>query len=63
MAFKDFHWQSGYGAFSASQSDVEAVIAYIQNQEKHHQKMSFQEEYRKMLERYQVAFDERYVWD
>ena len=63
MGFKDFHWQSGYGAFSISQSDVEAVIAYIQNQEKHHQKMSFQEEYRKMLERYQVPFDERYVWD
>ena len=62
-AFADFHWQSGYGAFSVSQSDAETVVAYIRNQAQHHQKMSFQEEYRRLLERYQVAFDENYVWD
>ena len=62
-AFADFHWQSGYGAFSVSQSDAETVAAYIRNQAQHHQKMTFQEEYRRLLERYQVAFDENYVWD
>jgi putative transposase len=58
-----FHWQSGYAAFSVSQSDADTVVAYIREQRKHHQKMSFQDEYRRLLERYQVAFDERYVWD
>ena len=59
----NFHWQKGYGAFSVSQSDADAVIAYILNQERHHARMTFQEEYRTLLERYQVAFDEKYVWD
>ena len=59
----DFHWQSGYGAFSVSQSDADSVVNYIRNQAQHHQKMTFQEEYRRLLERYQVAFDEKYVWD
>lgn len=62
-AFAAFHWQSGYGAFSASQSDADTVVAYILNQAQHHQKMTFQDEYRRLLQRYQVAFDERYVWD
>ena len=62
-AFADFHWQSGYGAFSVSQSDADAVVAYIRDQAQHHQKMTFQDEYRRLLERYHVAFDERYVWD
>lgn len=62
-AFMDFHWQSGYGAFSVSQSDAETVVAYIRNQAQHHQKMTFQDEYRRLLDRYQVAFDEKYVWD
>jgi hypothetical protein len=39
------------------------VIAYVQNQATHHQKMSFQDEFRRLLERYQIPFDERYVWD
>jgi REP element-mobilizing transposase RayT len=59
----NFHWQSGYGAFSVSQSDAESVIVYIQNQETHHRKITFQEEYRRFLDRYQVPYDERYVWD
>lgn len=62
-AFADFHWQSGYGAFSVSQSDADTVGAYIRNQAQHHQRMTFQDEYRRLLERYQVVFDERYVWD
>ena len=63
VAFADFHWQSGYGAFSVSQSDADAVVTYVRNQAQHHQKMTFQDEYRRLLERYQVAFDEKYVWD
>lgn len=58
-----FYWQSGYGAFSVSQSDMDAVIAYIRNQPEHHKKVSFQEEYRRFLNRYQISYDERYVWD
>jgi REP element-mobilizing transposase RayT len=58
-----FSWQSGYGAFSIGESQAAAVIKYIQNQEEHHRKISFQDEFRKFLERYQVAYDERYVWD
>ena len=58
-----FHWQSGYAAFSVSQSDADQVVAYIANQAEHHRKRTFQEEYRLLLEKYQVAFDERYVWD
>ena len=59
----EFAWQSGYGAFSVGESQVEALIAYIQNQAQHHQKLTFQEEYRRFLERYRVAYDERYAWD
>jgi len=58
-----FHWQAGYGVFSVSQSDADKVVDYIRNQEAHHRKMTFQDEYRKLLERYHVSFDERYVWD
>jgi REP element-mobilizing transposase RayT len=63
QAFNGFHWQGGYGAFSVSQSNVSAVIEYIQRQEEHHRVMTFQEEYRRFLELYQVPYDERYVWD
>jgi len=61
--FAGFHWQSGYGAFSVSQSDADAVVAYIKNQPAHHEKISFQEEYRRFLIRYKIPYDERYVWD
>ncbi len=61
--FANFRWQSGYGAFSVSQSDADAVIAYIRNQPEHHRKTTFQEEYRKFLDRYEITYDERYVWD
>ena len=62
-AFAEFHWQAGYGAFSVGQSNVAAVTRYIQNQAEHHRKTTFQEEYRRFLKRYQVSYDERYVWD
>ena len=60
---REFAWQSGYGAFSIGESQVETVVHYIQNQEEHHRVVSFQEEYRRFLEKYRVAYDERYVWD
>jgi REP element-mobilizing transposase RayT len=61
--YAGFHWQSGYGAFSVGQSNVDATVRYIQNQAEHHRKSTFQEEYRRFLHRYRVAYDERYVWD
>ncbi len=59
----DFYWQSGYGAFSISPGHVEALTAYIRNQEEHHKKESFQDEFRRLLRLYGIEFDERYVWD
>lgn len=59
----DFEWQKGYGTFSVSQSKLETVKKYIQNQQEHHQKIDFQTEYRRFLEEYQIEFDEKYVWD
>jgi putative transposase len=61
--FSRFAWQTGYGAFSVSESNVAAVRDYIANQAEHHRVKSFQEEYRAFLTRHGVAFDERYVWD
>jgi REP element-mobilizing transposase RayT len=58
-----FHWQGGYAAFSVSQSNLSEVIRYIENQEHHHKKLTFQDEYRAFLNAYGVEFDERYVWD
>ena len=59
----DFAWQAGYGAFSIGFSQVDAVTAYIAEQEEHHRKVSFQDEFRELLRRYQIEYDERYVWD
>jgi REP element-mobilizing transposase RayT len=63
LEISGFHWQSGYGAFSVSHSQLEAVKQYIANQEIWHQKLSFQDEFRSLLIKHQVDFDERYVWD
>jgi REP element-mobilizing transposase RayT len=60
---KEFHWQDGYGAFSIGQSGVKEVQRYIETQEEHHRVKTFQEEFRAFLERYEIPFDERYVWD
>ncbi len=59
----DFYWQAGYGAFSVSQSNSDAVRRYIEDQEEHHRKMTFQDELRALLRRHGIAFDERYLWD
>jgi REP-associated tyrosine transposase len=61
--FRDFAWQSGYGIFSIGFSQIDSTRAYIFGQEEHHRKISFQDEYRKLLQRYEIEFDERYVWD
>jgi REP element-mobilizing transposase RayT len=58
-----FAWQTGYAAFSVSQSNVELVAGYIRKQEEHHRKVSFQDELRALFKRHGVEFDERYVWD
>jgi REP element-mobilizing transposase RayT len=58
-----FYWQDGYGAFSVNPTDVDRVIAYITNQNEHHKKITFQNEYRAILKKYRVEYDERYVWD
>jgi REP-associated tyrosine transposase len=62
-AYKNFHWQSGYGAFSVSQSNVTQVVKYIAEQKEHHRRRTFQEEFRAFLKRYHVPYDERYMWD
>ena len=62
LAFGRFSWQEGYGAFSYSKSQIHDVATYIENQEKHHQKKSFYEEYLKILRDFEVEFDDKYVF-
>ena len=59
----DFAWQNGYGIFSIGFSQIESVREYIAGQEEHHRKISFQNEFRQLLRRYEIEFDERYLWD
>ncbi|MHC4139888.1 MAG: IS200/IS605 family transposase [Planctomycetota bacterium] len=59
---RDFGWQDGYGAFSVSKSSEEKVIQYIRNQQHHHKKRSFQEEFVDLLSKYDITFDEKYIW-
>jgi REP element-mobilizing transposase RayT len=61
--FLDFHWQKGYGAFSVSPGHVGAVRSYIENQEQHHRATTYQDEFRRLLTKYGLEWDERYVWD
>ena len=63
VALRDFSWQKGYGVFSIGFSQIDAVRLYIANQRTHHEKVGFQDEFRQFLKRYQVDYDERYVWD
>ncbi len=60
---KQFSWQTGYGAFSVSPSQVPALKRYIQQQHEHHKTITFQEEYRRFLRKYDITYDERYLWD
>ena len=59
----NFHWQHGYAAFSVSETKLEIVRRYVRNQRAHHEKESFQDEYRRWLNEYHVEFDEQFVWD
>jgi len=58
-----FAWQEKYGAFSVSVSQVDKLIKYIENQEPHHRKMSFQEEFVALLKKHNIEYDERYLWE
>ena len=58
-----FHWQAGYGAFSISPSHVDDLSRYIANQEEHHREETFQDEFRRLCNKYGVELDERYAWD
>ncbi len=60
---KDFAWQRGYGIFSIGFSQISKVREYIAGQEEHHRRISFQDEFRSLLAKYEVDYDERYVWD
>jgi len=62
LGVKDFWWQEGYGAFTVSSSQLEKVKAYIEHQEEHHRRKSFQEEYVEFLKSSGVEFNEQYLW-
>ena len=59
---KPFEWQKGYGAFSVSRSGMDAVVKYIENQVEHHEKYNFRSEFLSLLRKYEVEFDENYLW-
>jgi hypothetical protein len=58
-----FQWQEGYGAFSYGHSQIETIIRYIQNQEKHHSRRTFKYEYLSLLRKFDIAFEDKYVFD
>lgn len=62
-SLKQFAWQKGYGAFSVFHPHLHHLLHYIDGQEEHHRKVTFQDEYRQFLKEYEVDHDERYVWD
>ncbi|WP_421794765.1 IS200/IS605 family transposase [Haliscomenobacter sp.] len=59
----EFSWQDGYGAFSYAHSQMDAVYKYILNQEKHHRKKTFKEEYLEFLQKFEVEYNEKYLFD
>ena len=58
-----FNWQEGYGVFSYSHSHIDKVIKYILNQEQHHRKLTFRNEYHELLEKFKIPFEEKYLFD
>jgi putative transposase len=62
-AYHNFGWQDGYAAFSINPSEIDAVVRYIETQKEHHQRTSFKNEFRHLLDQNHVEYDERYVWD
>ena len=61
--YRQFYWQNGYAALGIGESNVEAAKRYIANQKEHHRKMTFQEEYLAFLTKFNIEYDERYIWD
>ncbi|HEY6332723.1 MAG TPA: transposase [Blastocatellia bacterium] len=61
--YRDFHWQDGYGAFSIGESGVPALKRYIAKQKEHHKKIRFEDEFIALLKKYNIEYDERYLWD
>jgi putative transposase len=62
-AYKGFSWQKGYGAFSCDPSNCKSLRSYIRNQKEGHKKMTYQDEMRFLLKKYEIEYDERYVWE
>ena len=62
-ALANFYWQHGYGTFSVNPTEIEVVKKYIETQMEHHKSRSFQDEFRSFLNKYNIEYDERYVWD
>jgi putative transposase len=62
LTAKRFEWQEGYGVFSYSKSQVDSVYKYIQNQEEHHKKQTFRDEYLDFLKKFEIAYDKRYIF-
>ncbi|GAB5405242.1 MAG: hypothetical protein Aurels2KO_34730 [Aureliella sp.] len=62
-AVMNFYWQDGYGAFTVSPSQQDAVVAYISGQLEHHRKQSFQDEFLEILKRHEVDYDPKYIWE
>lgn len=61
--YRGFFWERGYAAFSVSPSQLDSVLEYVNKQQEHHRTRTFQEEYRELLRKHGVDFDERFVWD
>jgi len=61
--YHKFYWQRGYGAFSVNPTEIQIVKNYIENQIEHHRKKTFQEEYLAFLKKYNIEYNEKYVWD
>ena len=59
---RSFAWQTGYGAFSVSASNEKQVFRYIQDQERHHRRMTFEQEFISLLRKHAISFDERFLW-
>lgn len=60
---RNFYWQYGYGSFSVNPSEIDIVVDYIDNQREHHKKHTFEEEFLAFLRKYNVEFEEKYIWD
>lgn len=63
LQYENFYWQEGYGIFSVSPGNIDKVSRYIKDQESHHTHLRFKDEFRMFLEKFDVEYDERYLWD